>query len=95
MSEYVGLALVDTDDDTLICETPKFSALAEGTEVFIEAFNPEGKMRGKVLAYADFNKNDKEYAFISKLGIGIYSSNNGSYRRVLSTIRENPLDWEE
>jgi hypothetical protein len=95
MSEYVGLALVDTDDDTLICETPKWSALAEGTEVFIEAFNPEGKMRGKVLAYADFDKNGEEYAFISKLGIGVCNPNNGSYRRVLSTIRENPLKWEE
>ena len=95
MSEYVGLALVEVDDDTLICETPKFSALEEGTEVFIEAFNPEGKTRGKVLAYADTDKNGEEYAFISKLGIGVYSSNNGSYRRVLSIIRENPLEWEE
>ena len=95
MSEYVGLALVEAEDGTLICETPKWSALGKETEVFIEAFNPEGKMRGKVLSYADFNKNDKEYAFVSKLGIGIYSSNNGSYRRVLSVIRENPLDWEE
>ena len=95
MSEYVGLALVETDDDTLICETPKFSALEERTEVFIEAFNEEGKMRGKVLAYVDINKNDKEYAFISRLGIGVYSSNNGSYRRVLSTIRECPMEWEE
>ena len=95
MSEYVGLALVEVEDDTLICETPKFSALAEGTEVFIEAFNEKGKMRGKVLAYADTDKNGEEYTFISRTGIGIYSSNNGSYRRVLSTIRENPLDWEE
>lgn len=95
MSEYVGLALVETEDGEAIYETPKFSALEEGTEVFVEAFNPEGKMRGKVLAYANFSKNDEEYAFISRTGIGIYSSNNGSYRRVLSTIRENPLDWEE
>jgi hypothetical protein len=95
MSEYVGLALVETDDDTLICETPKWSALAEGTEVFIEAFNEKGKMRGKVLAYADVDKNGEEYAFISKLYTEIYGYNNGSYRRVLSTIRENPLDWEE
>lgn len=93
--EYVGLALVETDDGSFICETPKFSALEEGTEVFVEAFNSEGKMRGKVSAYANFDKNGEEYAFVSKLGIGIYSSNNGSYRRVLSTIRENPLEWEE
>lgn len=93
--EYVGLALVETDDDTFICETPKFSALEKGTEVFIEAFNAEGKVRGKVLVYANFDKNGEEYAFISRLDIGIYSSNNGSYRRVLSTIRENPLEWEE
>ena len=95
MSEYVGLALVETDDGEAIYETPKFSALEEGTEVFIEAFNPEGKARGKVLAYTNADKNGEEYAFISKLGIGVYSSNNGSYRRVLSTIRENPLEWEE
>ena len=91
--EYVGLALVETDDEVLICETPKFSALEEGTEVFIEAFNPEGKMRGKILAYANTDKNGEEYAFISKLSVGAYSSNNGSYRRVLSIIRENPLEW--
>ena len=91
MNEFIGLVLVETEDDTLICETPKFSALEEGIEVFIEAFNSEGKMRGKVLAYTDIDKNGEEYAFISKLGIG----NNGSYRRVLSTIRENPMEWEE
>lgn len=96
MSEYVGLALVTTDyDEELICETPSFSSLEKGTEVFIEAFNEKGKMRGKVLAYVDINKNGKEYAFISRLGIGVYSSNNGSYRRVLSTIRECPMEWEE
>ena len=96
MSEYVGLALVATDDEEeLICETPRFSSLEKGTEVFIEAFNEEGKMRGKVLAYVDINENGKEYAFISRLGIGVYSSNNGSYRRVLSTIRECPMEWEE
>lgn len=94
MSE-IGLALVETDDYTLICETPKFSALEEGTEVFVEAFNSVGKMRGKVLAYTDTDKNGEEYAFISKLGLGVCSFNNGSYRRVLSVIRENPLEWEE
>ena len=95
MSE-IGLVLVETDTyGTLICETPKFSALEEGTEVFIEAFNSEGKMRGKVLAYTDIDKNGEEYAFISELDVGVYSSNNGSYRRVLSVIRENPLEWEE
>ena len=93
--EYVGLALVEVGDDTFICETPKFSELEKGTEVFIEALNPEGKMRGKVLAYTNTDKNGEEYAFISNLGIGKYSANNGSYRRVLSTIRENPLEWEE
>lgn len=91
----IGLALVETDDGEAIYETPKFSALEEGTEVYVEAFNPSGKLRGKVLAYANFDKNGEEYAFISRTGIGIYSSNKGSYRRVLSTIRENPLDWEE
>ena len=95
MNEFIGLVLVETDDDTLICETPKFSALEEGIEVFIEAFNSEGKMRGKVLAYTDTDKNGEEYAFISKLGLGVCNPNNGSYRRVLSVIRENPLEWED
>lgn len=96
MGEYVGLALVEMDNGgTIICETPKFSALEKGTEVFFEVFNEQGKMRGKVLAYADTDKNGEEYAFISKLDIGKYSLHNGSYRRVLSTIRENPLEWEE
>lgn len=91
MSEFIGLAYVETDDCKIICETPSFSTLEVGTEVFIEAFNPEGKMRGKVLAYTDINKNGKEYAFISELG-GLH---NGSFRRVLSTIRECPMEWEE
>lgn len=91
----IGLALVETDDGEAIYETPKFSALEEGTEVYVEAFNPSGKLRGKILAYANFDKNGEEYAFISRTGIGIYSSNNGSYRRVLSTIREYPMEWEE
>lgn len=94
--EYVGLALVETDDERLICETPRFSALEKGTEVFIEAFNVEGKLRGKVLVYADFDKNGEEYAFISRLDIGLYSRDaEGRYRRVLSTIRECPMEWEE
>ena len=91
----MGLALVETDDGEAIYETPKFSALEEGTEVYVEAFNPSGKLRGKVLAYANFDKNGEEYAFILKSSIGVYSSNNGSYRRVLSTIREYPMEWEE
>ena len=93
--EYVGLALVETDDGEAIYETPKFSALEEGTEVYVEAFNPSGKLRGTVLAYTNIDKNGEEYAFILKSSIGVYSSNNGSYRRVLSTIREYPMEWEE
>ena len=90
MSE-IGLAYVETYDIRVICETPKFSALEEGTEVYIEAFNKKGKKRGKILAYTDIDKNGEEYAFISKLG-GLH---NGSFRRVLSTIRECPMEWEE
>ena len=92
MSE-IGLALVEIDDDMSICEAPRFSALEKGTQVFVEGFTPSGKVRGKVLAYIDIDKNGEEYAFISKLGMGnLY---NGTYRRVLSTIRECPMEWEE
>ena len=93
MSEFVGLALVETEDATFICETTRFSALKEGTEVYVEGFAPSGKVRGKVLAYSDINKNGEPYAFISKLGMGCGSD--GSYRRILSTIRECPMEWEE
>lgn len=96
----IGLALVETDDGVAIYQTPKFSALEAGTEVYVEGFTPSGKARGKVLAYTDIEKNSEQYVFISILsiegyGIGGYGTNNGLFRRVLSTIRENPMEWEE
>lgn len=100
MNECVGLALVMTEGGVSIYQTPKFSALEVGTEVCVEGFTPSGKARGKVLAYTDIEKNSEQYVFISILsiegyGIGGYGSNDGLFRRVLSTIRECPMEWEE
>ena len=95
MNECVGLALVMTEGGVSIYQTPKFSALEVGTEVYVEAFTPSGKTRGKVLAYTNIEKNSEQYVFISILSIEGCAPVDGLYKRVLSTIRECPMEWEE
>ena len=94
MSE-IGLALValsDTEPEFGIYKTPRNSCLEYQTEVKVEGFGVGGAIRGTVVSYVDVDQKSKCYDFINAMQ---HVFTNTGIKKVVSVIRENPLEWEE
>ena len=92
MSE-IGLALVVLSNSKFgVYKTPRNSCLEYATEVKVAGFGEGGTQRGTVVGYVDVDQDSKCYDFINAIQ---HAFNDTGIKKVVSVIRENPLEWEE
>lgn len=89
----IGLALVALSATEFgVYKTPRNSCLEYPTEVKVEGFGEGGTQRGTVVGYVDVDQDSKCYDFVNAIQ---HAFNDTGIKKVVSVIRENPLEWEE